>query len=201
MRDLVLAALAHYGSPVLFVVVGVAAVGVPLPVTLLLIVTGSLAEQGAMNVWLAIVLASLGSVAGDQIGYAIGRWGGQALIAKFGGMLGGASRLRQLDAKAQHWGGAGVFFSRWLVTSLGPWINLASGAAGYSWPRFTLWDFLGESFGASLYICLGFIFSDRVQEVGSILGDLTWAILGILAAAFLGWKLFSGRPIHETPNR
>jgi membrane-associated protein len=200
MRDQVLAALAHYGSPALFVVVAIAAIGVPLPVTLLLIVTGSLVAQGAMDLWPAIAMASVGSVAGDQIGYAVGRWGGKALVARFGALLGHAERLRQLDAKAKDWGGAGVFFSRWLVTALGPWINLASGAAGYSWLRFTLWDFLGESFGAALYICLGLVFSDRVQEVGSILGDLTWAVVGILAAAFLGWKLFFGREAQGLPN-
>ncbi|MGD0436907.1 MAG: DedA family protein, partial [Bryobacteraceae bacterium] len=68
-----------------------------------------------------------------------------------------------------------------------------SGLADYSWLRFTLWDFLGESFGAALFIWLGFLFSDRVQEIGAIFGDLTWAILGVLAAAFLGWKLFVRR--------
>jgi membrane protein DedA with SNARE-associated domain len=194
MRDQVLAALAHYGSPALFVAVLIAAVGVPLPVTLLLIVTGSLVAQGAMNLWWAIGIASVGQVAGDQTGYLIGRWGGKKLVARFGGMIGNPDRIRQLDEKAKSWGGAGVFFSRWLVTALGPWINLASGAGGYSWLRFTLWDFLGESFGAALYICLGVVFSDRVEEVGAILGDVAWAVMGVLAAVILGWKLFYRRP-------
>jgi membrane protein DedA with SNARE-associated domain len=193
MLDQLLAALTYYGSPALFVVVAVAALGVPLPVTLLLIVTGSLVAQGAMDIWTAIAIAAVGSVAGDQIGYAVGRWGGKALVARLRGMLGNAERLRKLDAKAKNWGGAGIFFSRWLVTPLGPWINLASGAADYSWLRFTLWDFLGESFGAALFIWVGRVFSDRVQQVGAIFGDLAWAILGILAAAFLGWKLFFRR--------
>jgi membrane-associated protein len=193
MLDRLLADLTQYGSPALFVVVAIAAIGVPVPVTLLLIVTGSLAAQGAINVWLAIAVAAVGSVAGDQIGFAVGRWGGKKLVAKFTWLLGGAERLEKLDAKAKSWGGAGVFFSRWLVTPLGPWINLASGAADYSWLRFTVWDFLGESFGAVLFISLGDVFSDRVQAVGSIFGDLTWAILGVLAAAFLGWKLFFRR--------
>jgi membrane-associated protein len=193
MLDQLLAALTQYGSPALFLVVAIAAIGVPVPVTLLLIVTGSLAAQGSINLWLAIAIASVGSVAGDQIGFAVGRWGGKKLIAKFTWLLGNAERIKKLDAKAKRWGGAGVFFSRWLVTPLGPWINLASGAADYSWFQFTLWDILGESFGAALFIWLGHIFSDRVQEVGAIFGDLTWAIVGVLAAAFLGWKLFFGR--------
>jgi membrane-associated protein len=193
MLDQLLAALTQYGSPALFVVVAIAAIGVPVPVTLLLIVTGSLAAQGSINVWLAIIIASAGSVAGDQIGFAVGRWGGKKLIAKFSRLLGDAERIKKLDARARSWGGAGVFFSRWLVTPLGPWINLASGAADYSWLQFTLWDILGESFGAALFIWLGHLFSDRVQEVGAIFGDVTWAIVGVLAAAFIGWRLFFTR--------
>ena len=193
MLDQLLAALTRYGSPALFAVVAVAAVGVPLPVTLLLIVTGSLVAQEAMNIWAAIAIAAAGSVAGDQLGFAIGRWGGKALVARFSAMLGSAERINKLEARARRWGGAGVFFSRWLVTPLGPWINLASGAAEYSWLQFTLWDVLGESLGAALYIWLGRIFSDRVQQVGAILGDSGWAIIGILVAAVLGWKLFVRR--------
>jgi membrane protein DedA with SNARE-associated domain len=193
MNSQVLAALQRFGSPALFVIVAVAAIGLPLPVTLLLIVTGSLAAQGVMNFWWAIAIAAVGSVLGDQIGYAVGRWGGKALTARFSRIFGDAKRIQRLDAKAKSWGGAGVFFSRWLVAPLGPWINFASGLTGYSWVRFSVWDFLGESFGAALYIWLGLVFSDRVEQVGAFLGDLTWAILGVLAAAFLGWKLFAHR--------
>jgi len=197
MLDQLLAALTRYGSPALFAVVAIAAVGVPLPVTLLLIITGSLVAQEAMNIWAAIAIAAAGSVAGDQLGFAIGRWGGKALVARFSALLGNAEHINKLEARAKRWGGAGVFLSRWLVTPLGPWINLASGVAGYSWLRFTLWDFLGESLGAALYIWLGRLFSDRVQQVGAILGDSGWAIIGILAAAFFGWKLLARRgPVH-----
>ena len=70
MREQILAALSQYGSPALFVVVTIAAIGVPLPITLLLIVTGSLISQGVMNFWWAIGLATAGSVIGDQIGRA-----------------------------------------------------------------------------------------------------------------------------------
>src|SRR6266852_3234344 len=144
MREQILAALSLYGAPALFGIVTIAAVGIPLPITLLLIVTGSLVSQGFMNVWWAIGLASAGSIIGDQVGYAIGRWGSGRFVDRFCRVLGGRERLEKAQAKARRWGGPGVFFSRWLVTALGPWINLASGVAGYPWMRFLFWDALGE---------------------------------------------------------
>jgi len=190
MREQILAALAQYGSPVLFAVVTIASIGVPLPVTLLLIVTGSLVAQGVMPMWWAIALASAGSVIGDQIGYAIGRWGGAALISRFGGMLGGPERMAKAEAHARRWGGPGVFFSRWLVTPLGSLINFTSGIAEYPWIRFLLWDVLGEALGAALYIGLGRVFSDRALELDAALGEFTWMIVALLAAVVLGRTLW-----------
>jgi membrane-associated protein len=191
MREQILAALSQYGSPALFAVVTIAAVGVPLPITLLLIVTGSLISQGVMNFWVAIGLAGAGSVIGDQIGYGIGRWGGNELVDKFTRLLGGPERLEKAQSTARRWGGPGIFFSRWLVTALGPWVNLASGLAGYPWMRFLVWDTLGEFLGTLIYVGLGKVFSDRVLAIDAMLSDLSWAIVALLATVFLGWKFLS----------
>jgi membrane protein DedA with SNARE-associated domain len=196
MSEQVLAALARYGLPALFIVVAVAAIGVPLPVTLLLIVTGSLAAQHVINIWWAIAVAAVGASAGDQIGYAIGHWGGKALVNRVTRMVGKKDGLKQLETKAAKLGAAGIFFSRWLVTPLGPWVNFASGIANYSWVRFSVWDFVGETLCAVLYICVGLAFSDRVQAVADVLGNLTWAAVGVAIAALLGWKLFSRQRQH-----
>jgi membrane-associated protein len=190
MSDQILAALAQYGAPVLFAVVMLASIGLPLPVSLLLIVTGSLVAQGVVSMWWAIALASAGSVLGDQIGYAIGRYGGAALVSRFGGMLGGPERMAKAEAHARRWGGPGVFLTRWLVTPLGSLINFTSGIAEYPWARFLLWDVLGETLGAVLYIALGRIFSDRVLALDAVLGDFTWMIMALVAAVALGWGLW-----------
>jgi membrane protein DedA with SNARE-associated domain len=189
MNDQLLAAVSEYGSPALFGIVAIAAIGVPLPITLLLIVVGSMISQGAMNPWWAIGAAGAGSILGDQAGYAIGRWGGPAAVAKLGGLFGKRAGIGAMEAKAKAWGGPGIFITRWLLTPLGPWINLASGTAAYPWHRFLFWDTLGEVTGAALYISLGRVFSDRVMALSAVLGDLTWAIAALLAAFILGYQL------------
>jgi membrane-associated protein len=102
--------------------------------------------------------------------------------------VGGAEKLKKAEGLTQKWGGAGVFFSRWIFTPLGPWINISSGIASYSWPRFLLWDVLGEILWVVLYVLLGFYFSDRVEEVAELLGDLKWVTLGAVVAIVAGWK-------------
>jgi len=189
MSEQLLAAVSQYGAPALFGIVAIAALGVPLPITLLLIVSGAMVSQGAMNLWWTIGAAGVGSILGDQAGYAIGRWGGGVAVSKLGRLLGKRSRLEAMEAKARVWGGPGIFLTRWLISALGPWINLASGTAGYPWHRFVFWDALGEFTGAVLYISLGRFFSDHVMALYAVLGDLTWAVAALLIAIVLGYQL------------
>jgi membrane protein DedA with SNARE-associated domain len=191
MNDQLLAAVSQFGAPALFGIVAIAAIGLPLPITLLLIVSGSMISQGAMNLWWAIGAAGAGSILGDQVGYAIGRWGGPALIAKLSAVFGKRASLPAMEARVRSWGGPGVFVTRWLLSALGPWINLACGTSRYPWHRFLLWDILGELTGASVFISLGWFFSDRVMTLYAVLGDLTWAIAALLAAAVFGYLLFA----------
>jgi len=190
ITDQLLAELLVYGVPLLFVVVAIAAVGVPFPMSLTLVAAGSFAKQGEMRLLSVILAGSLAAILGDQIGYGISRWGGRRLIDRITRRAGGAEKIKQAEALSKKWGGSGIFFSRWLVTQLGPWINVTSGIAGYPWRRFIFWDVLGEVLWVVLYVMLGYIFSDRVQYIVEILGNLGWAILALVVTIILGWKLF-----------
>ncbi len=188
--DQLLAALLVHGVPLLFAVIAIAAVGVPFPVSLTLVAAGSFAKQGELRLLPVILAGSLAAILGDQIGYGLSRWGGRGLVVRISRRLGGESKIKKAEALTKKWGGPGIFFSRWLVTELGPWLNVTSGIAGYPWRRFIFWDVLGEVLWVVLYVMLGYIFSDRVQYISEILGNLAWAILALIVAIILGWKLF-----------
>ncbi len=189
ITDQLLGALSQYGLPVLFGVIVIAAAGIPLPISMMLVAAGSFVELGEMKLWQVIVVASAGAVLGDQIGYALGRWGGHHVVSRIQRRENGAAKIAQAEAFTKRWGAAGVFFSRWLITPLGPWLNLTSGMAGYPWMRFFVWDVLGEVLWVVLYVMLGKLFSDRVQALVEILGNLAWVVVGLIVAAILGWKV------------
>lgn len=189
ITDQLLGALSQYGLPVLFGVIVIAAAGIPLPISMMLVAAGSFVELGEMKLWQVIVVASAGAVLGDQIGYALGRWGSHHVVPRIKRRKNGAAKIAQAEAFTKRWGAAGIFFSRWLITPLGPWLNLTSGMAGYPWVRFFVWDVLGEVLWVVLYVMLGKLFSDRVQALVEILGNLAWVVVGLIVAAILGWKV------------
>jgi membrane-associated protein len=197
--DYLLGALGLYGPPALFLVLLVGAIGVPTPGSLLLLVAGSFVEQGEMGLWPVLALALTGAVVGDNLGYALGRWGGRRLSLRLE-RRGGRRRLEAAEGWLKRWGGGGVFLTRWLLSPLGSPVNLAAGASEYPWPRFLLYDLAGEALWVTIYVLLGEFFSGSVEELGSLLGDFTWAVVGLVMAALLGWSLVRNlrSPADET---
>jgi membrane protein DedA with SNARE-associated domain len=187
LTDQLLAAISMYGLPAFFGVIVIAAVGVPLPVTLALVAAGSFVELGEMRLWQVIAVGSAAAILGDQLGFAIGRWGGSRIEERIRKRKGGAARIARAHAFAEKWGALGIFISRWLVTPLGPWLNLTSGMTDYPWARFFLWDALGEILWVVLYVLLGRMFSGSVQALVDVLGNLAWVLVGIIVAAVLVW--------------
>lgn len=196
MNSELIGLLTTYGLPALFLILAVTSAGAPFPDSLLLVAVGSFVAQGDIDYWPAIGVATIGAVTGDNLGYAIGRWGGRPLVARFGGN----DKIGKAEAFSRKWGGPGIFLSRWLVGPLGPWINLTSGLTAYSWPRFVVLDVAGELLWVLIYVSLGRHFSDQVEAVADFLGNLTWVFLGLALAGFLGWKLVSKISVSEEPD-
>jgi membrane-associated protein len=172
VTDQVLAALLVHGLPVLFGVILICSVGVPFPISLMLVAAGSFVEQDEMKLWQVIAVASVAAVLGDQIAYGLSRWAGPRLIKQLSRRIDAETRIKEAEALTKRWSGAGIFLSRWLVTALGPWVNVASGIAAYPWRRFLFWDVLGEVLWVILYVGIGYAFSNRVQAIAEILGNL-----------------------------
>lgn len=189
LSDQLLAALTLYGLPVLFGTTLIASLGIPLPDTVLLIAAGSFIQQGDLDARWVILLTAVAAVLGDQVGYWVGRWGSRRLEGFIGRRIGGEERLRAAEALAKKWGGIGIFFSRWLITTLAPWINLTSGIAEYPYAQFLFWDILGDVVGVLVYVTIGDIFSDRVQAMTEMLGNFTWVAIGLTVAVICGWQL------------
>jgi membrane protein DedA with SNARE-associated domain len=131
----------------------------------------------------------MAAVLGDQIAYGLSRWGGRRVVSRIGRKIHAENKIKQAEAYTKRWSGAGIFLSRWLITALGPWVNVASGMAAYPWKRFVLWDVLGEVLWVVVYVSIGYAFSNRVQAIGEILGNFSWVIVGLILTTILGWQL------------
>ena len=74
-----------YGYAALFLLVGLESVGVPLPGETALITAALYAgSTHRLNIAAVIGVAALAAILGDNLGFLLGRWGGVALLARYG---------------------------------------------------------------------------------------------------------------------
>ena len=186
MTDLILTLAADYGVPLLFGVTFLSCLALPVPSSLLMLASGGFAASGDLSLAAVAAAAFCGAIIGDNLGYWIARRFGRRLTR----WLATRPRRAALRDKAQifmhKWGGSSVFFSCWLVAPLGPYVNYVSGLSGFSWPRFALWGMAGEVVWVSLYVGLGYLFTDNIGAISDILGSVSGFLVAIVVAVGLG---------------
>lgn len=189
LQTILLDTMATYGSFAIFGAILLASIGAPLPASFLLVAAGSFVTQGEMELWSVLIAGATGAILGDHIGYGIGRIGGRAVVQRLSQRFHAELLITQAEKTMERWGGVGVFLSRWLLTAVGPYVNLTSGLMGYHLLHFSLWDILGELLWVALYVQIGRLFSDQLATISDALGDLTWVVVGVVAILFIGYKL------------
>ena len=186
--------LQAYGYPILWLYAFVAAFGVPLPVSLVLLAAGAFSAQGDFNVVLLAVIATSASVAGDCAGYVVGRlWGSKVMDwlprSRFGGRFIKPHTVERSRLYFQRRGGWAVFLTRFLLTALGSVTNLVAGTELFPFRSFMFCDFSGEALGAIIPLALGFVFTASWEAVGDILGAVSLFALGLLCVVVLTHRL------------
>ncbi|MFN4278617.1 MAG: DedA family protein, partial [Ferrovibrio sp.] len=138
---------------------------------------------------IVMAVALVSAVVGDQLGYVLGWTAGRRLVP----IVARNPARRKAIERAQHEmderGNVAVFLTRWLLSPLGPYLNLMAGASGFSWMRFTLSGILGETVWVGLYTGLGATFSESVTEIAEISGSISGFLATGAVAAILGFKL------------
>lgn len=198
MTESLLALVPLYGLPVLALVVFLSCLALPVPASLVMLTGGSFVAVGELALLPTYMSAVVAAVAGDQLGFALGRRGGAPMLAW---LARGRDRAALLE-RARLWidrrGGPGVFLSRWLVSPLGPYVNFIGGATGLGWRRFTFWGVAGELVWVAIYVGLGLVFADNIEAVADIAGSLSGFLAAGLVTLFLGWRL---REVLRRPAR
>lgn len=199
MTDWLLGLVPTYGLWLLAATTFLACLALPVPCSVLMLSAGGFVATGDLVLWQVIGAALGGAVLGDQTGYHIGQFGGPRLLARFA-----ASPARKLlVARAMDQlttgGAAGIFFTRWLITPVGPWANFAAGATGFSYPRFTFWAVAGEVVWVGLYVLLGYGFAGNIEAASDMAGSTLGIMAGIAAMLGFGWWLINARRAPPQP--
>ncbi len=171
MTEFAFGLVSGYGILVIMSATYLSCLGLPVPTAFIMLAGGAFAASGDLPANQVVLAALVGAVLGDQTGFVIGRLTGRRLAARLERSPSRAIVIAKARHITGHWGGAGVFFTRWLLSPLGPYVNLLTGAASMEWARFTIWGIAGEVVWVAIYVGLGYAFSSQIGTLAELLGN------------------------------
>jgi membrane-associated protein len=181
-----LAWLLVYSYPVVGLTVLAAAIGVPLPSTVVVLGAAGLAADGDPDPALLSAVILLAAVAGDLLSYGIARWGGAAVLDRLGPRAGlTPERIEPLERRFERWGGLLVVATRCLLTGLALPTNVVAGVGGYPAHRFLGWAILGEAIWTAGLMTLGWWYGSNWVALVDYVDDAFTALTGLAVAALL----------------
>jgi membrane protein DedA with SNARE-associated domain len=187
------ALIPRHGPSVLFAAALLSCMGAPIPTSAMMMAAGAFIAAGDMGLWVTAGLTLLGALIGDQIGFFAGRYGGEPLWQRFRRRAALAPTMDRAQAELSRRALVAVILSRFPLSALGPWINLAAGATRVDWGRFSLGVVLGDAVWVGVYLVGGYVFADRVKAMGTTMTSALIALALLTLAAVLGRRLWVRR--------
>jgi membrane protein DedA with SNARE-associated domain len=189
-----LALVTHHGYATTMVMMFLAACGLPLPLSVVLLAAGANAHHGSLSLGLVLLYAGLAALLGDTLMYFGGRYTGWWLLA-------GICRL-SMNPEDCIFGSARSFYRRGpktlMVAKFIPGVSTVAAALAGSLNmrlgRFLRLDVIGVMLYVTAWTSAGFLFSHLLREIiGWVerLGHFTVVALALLVAVYVVWLAYN----------
>lgn len=126
-----------------------------------LVMAGVMAKTGDMNLYLAILVATLGGFAGDQIYFYLGRFNKKFIHKE---LESHRRKFALANLLLKKYGWPVIFFQRYLY-GLRTIIPMSIGLTRYSAKKFAFINFLSALVWASITITLAYIFGEEILKI------------------------------------
>jgi membrane-associated protein len=148
-------------------------VGFVLPGETSLLIGGVLAHSGVWPLWLFIISAILGAIAGDSVGYEVGKHLGPRIKTSGFGRLIGEKRWMLAEHIFTKYHGGAIFFGR-AQALLRALVPALAGMHRVPYKTFLKWNAAGGVIFSTLVIVLGYAFSNSLPDLEKYLKY--WAV-------------------------
>jgi undecaprenyl-diphosphatase len=160
-------------------------VGFIAPGEFTIIFGGVLAGEGTLSIELLIGIVWASAVAGDAIGFQLGRRFGRGLILRHGPKVRlTEERLHRVEEYFARHGGKTILVGRWLGL-IRPLMPFTAGTSGMPYRRFLPYDVLSAGVWSATFCLLGYIFWRSFERITDIAGKGAMAF-AIAIVIFVG---------------
>ncbi|WP_224984695.1 DedA family protein [Geomonas agri] len=168
------------GYPGIFLLMALESSVIPIPSELVMPPAGYLAQQGQMNMMVAIVCGTVGSLIGAYANYFAAHYLGRPLVLKYGKYVFiTEEKFAKVERFFQDHGEISTFIGR-LLPVVRHLISLPAGLAGMNHVKFSLYTLLGAGIWVTVLTFIGYVIGSN-QEL--IMRYSHQAVIGVLIAS------------------
>jgi membrane protein DedA with SNARE-associated domain len=159
--------LDHYGYAAVAGLVLVEDFGVPVPGETVLILGAVYAGTGRLNIALVALLGFAGALLGDNIGFAIGHFGGRRLVERYGRYVFlTPERLDKTTRFFERHGGKIIIVARF-IEGLRQANGIIAGTTGMHWKRFVIFNAIGAALWVAVWTSIGYFSGSHIDAIYS----------------------------------
>jgi membrane protein DedA with SNARE-associated domain len=150
---------------------------IPIPSEVVMPPAGYLAQQGQMNVWIAILCGTVGSLVGAYANYFAAHYLGRPLLLKYGKYVWiTEEKFAKVETFFHKHGEISTFIGR-LLPVIRHLISLPAGLAGMNHLKFTIYTLLGAGIWVTILTWIGYFIG---QNQDLILKYSHQALIGVV---------------------
>jgi len=193
------------GYPGIFLLMAMESSIIPVPSEMVMPPAGYLAFQGHMNIAVAILFGTVGSLAGAYANYYASRYLGRPLILKYGKyVLIPPEKFERVERFFLKHGEISTFIGR-LLPVIRHLISIPAGLSGMNHLKFSFYTLAGAGIWCSILAGIGYVIGENQDLIMQYSHKaLFWVILFSIAlvAAYIWWHKRSGnlRVSPSLPN-
>jgi membrane protein DedA with SNARE-associated domain len=162
--------------------------GVPVPGETVLILSAVYAATGRLNIVLVALLGFCGAVLGDNIGFAIGHFGGRPLIERYGRYIFlTPERLDKTTRFFNRHGGKIIIVARF-IEGLRQANGIIAGTSGMQWTRFLIFNAIGAALWVIVWTSIGYFSGshiDTIYKYATRYDTYLLIVIGVLVVAYI----------------
>jgi membrane protein DedA with SNARE-associated domain len=175
--------LDHYGLWAVLLLVLLEDFGIPVPGETVLIAAAVYAGAGRLNVVAVGCVGFIAAIFGDNIGYAIGRFGGRAVVLRWGKYVFiTEERLGKAEYFFDHHGGKIIVIARF-VEGLRQANGIIAGIAEMHWLRFVAFNALGAALWVGTWMTAGYFAGQHIAPIYHYIS--VYSLYALIAVAVL----------------
>ena len=158
-------ALDHYGYLAVVGLVLIEDFGLPVPGETIVILAAVYAGTGRLNIALVALLAFCGALLGDNVGFAIGHFGGRRLAERYGRYVFlTRERLDRATSFFVRHGGKIIIIARF-IEGLRQANGIIAGTTGMRWTRFLVFNSVGAALWVATWTSIGYLSGSHLNAI------------------------------------